>query len=111
MTELRKLVTVYDSDDFLGLGRPASNRELAVFCLLCGAITPKGSHRRKPSYGDSIRYAQSVVIKARRQTGLLALKENPESLEFPSASHRRHAHLLAVEDLRRAGFVPRPPAA
>lgn len=105
LTVLRQLVMVYDSADFLGVGRPASSRELAAFCLLSGAIPPRGSGRREPSFGDVMRYAQSVVIKARKQAGLLALETNTDSLKFPSPIHRRHVHALAIADLRRAGFL------
>ena len=106
ITVLRQLVTVYDSVDFLGLGRKATNRELAVFCLLCGAVELRGTSRREPSLGDVLRYAQSAIIKARRQTGVDALVKNPDSLEYPTPLNRRHVHALAVEELRRAGFIP-----
>jgi hypothetical protein len=111
MTVLRQLVTVYDSKDFLGLGRKATNRELAVFCILCGAVVLRGSSRREPSLGDVLRYAQSTIIKARRQTGIEALERSPESLEYPTPLNRRQVHALAVEELRRAGFVPPAPTA
>jgi hypothetical protein len=106
---LRQVVTVYDSADFLGLGRKATNRELAVFCLLCGAVELRDTSRREPSLGDVLRYAQSTIIKAWRQTGVDALEKNPDSLEYPTPLHRRHVHALAVEELRRAGFVPPAP--